>query len=252
MLSLYKGRIDITHASYFNALYYSDKGEEGKIILKTETIEGGDGFVVKDSIKNKDQFKGKTIAVETATDEHFLLYKALDLYGVDPKEINIVSAPSSEAAEMFINDKADAVFTYEPFMSKAKIKGNGRILSTTKDYPGYMIDVLVGRVSVMDKRKNDFTNIIGAWYKALDFVKKNPDKAFKLMAKNQNMKPEDFKNFFNYFTFYSLKENQKYLKSNEFFHKLEEINNFLVSKGFLKVKADLKQIVDTSIVDSLK
>jgi len=252
MLSLYKGQTDITHASYFNALYYSEKGEKAKIILRTEIIEGGEGFVVKDTIENKEQLKGKRIAVETGTDEHFLLHKALDLFGLAPGDVTLISVPSVEASKKFIGNEVEACFTYEPFMSEAAGKGDGKIISTTSDYPGYMIDVLVGRSAAMEKRQKDFVAIVKAWYKARDFVRDHPDKAFPLMAANEKMTPADFKTFYNYFTFYSIDDNKAYLKSKPFYDKLEEINTFLLSKGFLKEKVDLSGLVDSSIVDTLK
>lgn len=252
MLSLYKGQTDITHASYFNALYYSEKGEKGKIILRTETIEGGEGFVVKNAIQNKEQLKGKTIAVETGTDEHFLLYKALNSFGLQPKDVTLLSVSSGEASQKFINNEVDGCFTYEPFMSEAASKGDGRIVSTTKDYPGYMIDVLVGSSELIDKRKKDVITVIRAWYKAQEYLKNNPEKGFTLMAGNEKMESSDFGAFYASFSFYTIQDNQSYLKSEEFYHKLDDIKTFLLSEGFLKEKMDVRNLVDANIVESLQ
>lgn len=251
MLSLYKGQTDITHASYFNALYYSEKGEKAKIILRAETIEGGEGFIVKNAIETGEQLKGKTIAVETGTDEHFLLHKALSLFGVNPGDVTLLSVSSDEASRKFINNEVDACFTYEPFMSEAVRKGDGKVLSTTTDYPGYMIDVLVGRSAIMEKRKKDFITIVSAWYKAQEYVRNNPEKAFSIMAGNEKMTTDDFNAFYNYFSFYTIENNQGYLKSNAFYDKLDEIKTFLLSEGFIKEKMETETLVDTDIVDSL-
>ncbi|HAL86600.1 MAG TPA: hypothetical protein DCM31_06860 [Deferribacteraceae bacterium] len=77
MKSLYLGNTDITHATYFNAMYFADKGEKARIVLSSDTIEGGDGLAAKNGIDSISDLRGKTIAVEINTDEHFLLYKTL-------------------------------------------------------------------------------------------------------------------------------------------------------------------------------
>ncbi|SLM32514.1 NMT1/THI5 like domain protein [Desulfamplus magnetovallimortis] len=251
MLSFYKGHLDITHASYFNALYYSDKGEKGKIILRTETIEGGDGLIIKKSIKDIKTLYNKSIAVETGTDEHFLLHKSLELLDISTEDITIVSVPTAEASIKFINNEVEGSFLYEPFMSEAAAKGDGRIVSTTKEYPGYMIDVLVAGNKSIEKRRKDLQNIIEAWYRAMEYVDKNPEKAFTRMAQNENMTMEEFGKFYSYFTFYSINENREYMKSDTFFSKLNEINSFLLSKKFLKDAVDVHTLVDTTIIDAV-
>lgn len=251
MLSLYSGKTDLTHATYLNALYYSGKGEKGEIILSSDTIFGGDGLAVKNYIKTGNDLKGKKIAVEIATDEHFLLLKALEQNGLLINDVVLLPSTSMEAKDKFIAGEVDACFTYEPFLSGAAAKGDGRVFSTTKDYPGYMVDVLVGRSDTLKKRPKDFKNIISAWYKAQNFIKSNPEKAFEIMSKNEEMDVKAFKEFYNYFHFYSLKENKDNFSSKEFKDKLEEINSFLYQSKLIKNKVDIKEIFNDEIVNSI-
>lgn len=249
MLSLYSGKTDLTHATYLNALYYANKGEKGEVILSSDTILGGDGLAVKNSIKTGNDLKGKKIAVEVATDEHFLLFKALERYGLSINDVTLVPATSKEAKDKFIAGEVDACYSYEPFLSTAAAQGDGRIISTTKDYPGYMVDVLVGRSGTLKKRKKDFKNIISAWYKAQDFIKNNPEKTFKIMSKKEDMDVNAFKGFYSSFKFYSLKENKDLFSAKEFKDKLEEINSFLYQNKLLSNKVDINEIINREIVN---
>jgi NitT/TauT family transport system substrate-binding protein len=251
MLSLYTGKTDITHATYFNALYYSLRGEPGQIILTSDTIIGGDGLVVKDYIKTGKDLKNKKIAVEVGTDEHFLLFKTLELYGLSVADVQIIPTTSSEAKEKYIRGEVDACYTYDPFLRQAVEQGGGKVLSTTKDLPGYMIDVLVGRTSVMQKRKKDYQNIVKAWYKAQQYIREHPVEAMAIMAPLEKMEIADYNGFFNAFTFYSLEENKALMGSQKFQSILSEISDFIQKTNLSPNKIDIDSVYKNEIIKDL-
>jgi NitT/TauT family transport system substrate-binding protein len=252
MSSLYKGNIDITHSTYFNAVYYYDKGQDAKIILSSDTIIGSDGLVIKDGISSISDLKGKKIAVEINTDEHFLLKKALDEGGIKEKEVTIVSTTSAQAAQMFIDNDVDACFTYEPFLSQAAIDGTGKIVWTTEELQGYMIDVLVASKDVLDLQKKDVNNIISAWYKAQDYIKKNPKESYDIMGKMESMEPKYFGPFYESFTFFDKDENINIFNSLDFVAKLEEMNEFLFSHDAINEKANVRDLFTDEVVKKIK
>ena len=252
MSALYKGNINITHATYFNAVYYHDKGIPARIILSSDVIEGSDGLVVKNNITSGPDLKGKVIAVEINTDEHFLLKKALDNFGLSEDEVIIQSATSFESMQLFIDGKVDACFTYDPFLHQAAEEGEGRIFWTTLDLPDYMIDVLVADDQTLTSRKKDLKIIIQAWYKAQEFIKNNKEEAFSILAATEGMSAEDFEAFYNSFTFFSAKENLDIFSSPSFEAKLEEMNEFLFLHGAIRNKADVKNIFSLDIIQELQ
>lgn len=256
MSSLYKGNIDITHATYFNAVYYHDKGEDGVIILSSDTVKGSDGLVVKDSFVNAsglepDKIRGCMLAVEINTDEHFLLKKALENFGLSEEDIEISSMSSAEAAQAFISGDVDAAFVYEPFLSSAAAKGGGRVVWTTESLPGYMIDVLVARREVLETRKKDVEKILTAWYGAQDFIKDNPDEAFAAMALNEDMSKADFQDFYESFTFFTLQDNLEIFNSESFNDRLAEMNDFLKDHNAINSKADTGALYTDNVVKAL-
>lgn len=139
MSALYRGNLDVTHASYFNAVYLSDKGERGKIILASDTVAGGDGLAVRAGIATGAQLAGMRVAVEANTDEHFLLREALKDFGLGEEDIEIVPTTSAEAGDLLAEGEADACFTYEPSLTAGATGSGGKVLWTTRDKPGYMV-----------------------------------------------------------------------------------------------------------------
>jgi NitT/TauT family transport system substrate-binding protein len=251
MQSLYAGKTDLTHATYFNALYFADRGEPGEIILISDTIEGGDGLALKNDIATGADLKGRKIAVEVGTDEHFLLHKALGIFGLTIDDVIVVPTTSAGAKEAFVSGKVDACFTYEPYLSQAAEEGEGRVLVTTKDFPGYMIDVLVARSNTLKNRKSDYQTIVKAWYQAQKYIKENPEKSFALMAKNEKMPPEVFGPFYSGFTFFSLAENKALFKDEALQIKLDEINEFILSIGLKKKKATVADVINSELTADL-
>lgn len=248
LTAFYLGKTDIVSSSYFNTLYYDKKGEGAKMILTADIIRGGDGLVVKNSIKDLKDLKGKKIAVELGTDEHFLLHKVLEKIGLKEEEVTIIPATSKESMEKFILEEVDACLTYEPFMTQAAQRGGGRVTLTTADLPDYVIDVLLARNEVLKKRKRDYSNIVRAWYKAQKFVKENPEEAYKIMSSKENINPEEFKLFYESFKMFSLEENKKIFNSEKFKEKLMEMNDFLFENGLISDMVEVEKIYTDEVV----
>lgn len=243
MKSLPLGDVDVTHSTYFNALYYRDKGKGGKIILKSDTIVGGDGLVIGPDVPEPKELRGKTISVETGTDEHFLLYKALERYGLDEEDVSLVSLTSVEAAERFAEGKADACFTYEPYLSDAAKRGNGKVVFTTKDIPDTMIDVLVASDELLSKHPRDAARLVDAYYRAQRWVAENPREAVALMAKKEGMRAEDFAPFFASFTFFTREQNAETFRSAALRDTLSDMKRFLFARGLVKEDFPVADVV---------
>ncbi len=252
MSSLYSGLIDITHSTYFNAIYFSDKGYSAQIILTSDTISGADGLVIKNSLGRGENLRNKKIAVEVYTDEHFLLKKALEKYGLGEKDVTIVATTSMEAKDMFISGAVDACFTYEPFLSEAATEGDGRVIFSTKDVKGYMIDALVAKRSTIKKRKRDLINILSAWYKAQNYIKSNSQESFKMMGEKEGMDSKAFGDFYDSFTFFSPQDNMKIFSSAGFKDKLREMNDFLYIHKAIYEKVNIEGIYNSTIIERVK
>lgn len=247
MDSLYVGKVDLVHSSYFNTVYYDSRGESARIILSSDTINGADGLVVKNHIEDIKELKGKKVAVEIGTDDHFLLYKVLKRAGLKGNDVSIISVGSEEAMEKFISEEVDACFIYEPFMSRAAEMGNGKIIAATDESLNY-IDALVARNEILQKRKKDFSNIIRAWYKAQEFVKNNPQEAYELMASKEGMTYDEFKDFYEGFKFFTLEENKNIFSSEKFKDELKKIKTFLVENNLISKDVEINDLFDAGPV----
>ena len=251
MSSLYLGKIDITHSTYFNTVNFFNKGERGQMIAPIDFIEGSDGFVVKE---NLDQFKESSmkVAVEVGTDEHFLMFKTFDALNIAVEDVEIVSSTSRKAMELFANGEVDGAFTYEPFLSKAAQEGEGEIIYTTADMPGYMVDVLVAVEGDVTEQQEGYETVMKAWYKALDYIKENPDEAYEQMAQNENMDVEAFKPFFESFHFFDLDQAHQLTDSTATLDYMDEMRTFIIDNKLGEDTESIDKMIRIDVLEALK
>lgn len=155
-----------------------------KTVMAIDASSGGDGIVAMNAIKTIADLKGKQVAFPTGLPSHFLLYSALKKYGLQMSDVKPVVMDADQAGAAFASGKIDAAVTWEPWLSKAKEVGHGHVLANSKEFPATIEDVLFMRSDVIEKRPQDVQALIRAWYKAVEFVEKNPAEAKSIMARS--------------------------------------------------------------------
>jgi NitT/TauT family transport system substrate-binding protein len=168
--ALISGSLDaIVHTidSWANA---AAEGLPAVCVLKVDESYGGDGLVVKNEINSIRNLKGKTIAFSRGLPSHFFLLKLLKENGISASDIIEQHMEAPDAAAAFIARKVDAAVTWEPFLTEAANTEHGKVLVTSKDHPGFIVDNLIVRKNVAKERHEDVKKLLRAWFKAIDFV----------------------------------------------------------------------------------
>ncbi len=242
--SFYEGNLDIVHSSYFNTIYYCNKGVEGRIGIVADRSLGLDGMVVSPSIGKIEELKGRAIGVEIGTDEYFLLYKILKNHSLAFNEVKIVSIASWEAPEYLRTGKLDAVVTYEPYLSRAATYG--RISETTMQYPDIIMDVIVFSRSIASDRGMR-KKIRSMWFETIRWIFKSPSnlsKACEIMASEERISVREFKKFFGKFHFFSESDNNIMLvKGGRVESVLRSIDTFLTKEKIIHKNCDIGGLI---------
>ncbi len=129
---------------------------------------------------------------------------------------------------MFARGAVDACFTYEPFLGEAAAHG-GSIIWSTRDLPGYMIDVLVATERAIASRRGDLETVVSAWYRAQQYIEEHPEESFALMGAREGMSAKEFGAFYRSFTLFSARQNREIFASAGFRSVLSEMRDFLLS-----------------------
>jgi len=127
-----------------------------RVYQQVDWSNGGDGIVVRDTIKTRADLRGKTIVLAQNSPSHFFVLNALINAGVQPAEVEFkFTQDAFQAAAAFNADKRLAgVVSWAPdIYNLEKVKGN-HMLVTTATANKLIADV---------------------WFARADFAKDNPD-----------------------------------------------------------------------------
>ena len=127
-----------------------------RVYQQIDWSNGGDGIVVRDTIKTMADLRGKTVVLAQNSPSHFFILNALINAGVQPAEVQFkFTQDAFQAAAAFNADKslAGCVSWAPDIYNLEKVKGN-RVLVTTSTANKLIADV---------------------WFARADFAKDNPD-----------------------------------------------------------------------------
>jgi NitT/TauT family transport system substrate-binding protein len=161
-----------------------------QIVLATDSSTGADQVVASADIVNLNDLRGKRIGVEASNVGGVLLVrKMLEVNGLSPSDVTFVEV-SPEQVPGAIPSLIDAGYTFEPYTSQSRAKGDTVVFSSA-DTPGVIVDVLAFRKNITQNRPEDVKAFIAAWFEALQYWQENPDEGNALIAKVTGLKPEE-------------------------------------------------------------
>lgn len=152
---------------------------------------GGDGILVKNDIQDVKDLKGKQVAFEVGSTSHMLALTALKQGGLTESDIEVVPMSAGDAGAAFAAGKIDAAITWEPWLTKGA-EANGKVLLTTKDLPGIIVDTISFKEDVIKNRPDDVKAFVKAMGEAMDFWKENKKEANEVMAKGLKIDVAEF------------------------------------------------------------
>lgn len=250
---LISGNIDFSgDVALIDVVKNVSKGAKLNIILATDYSDGADGIVAKSSMKSVADLKGKNVAVEMGTLGEYLLHDALRKNNLGLTAVKEVNLSAQDAAQAFIDKKVDAAVSYEPSLSQAVKDGSGKILYSSSNSPGLIIDVLAFRSNYVKNNRAKVAAVVGAYAEAMDFIAKNPSEAYIIGAKYFGISVEQLVDQLKGIKLMSLGENMDLMafgSGKDSIHGL--INNaydFLKSKGDIVSDVDTTEIVDPSFI----
>jgi NitT/TauT family transport system substrate-binding protein len=164
-------------------------------ILGLDESSGGDGIVADPSLNAVTDLKGKQVGVNVGSVSQFFLEYLLKQNNMTDKDLTLVKMKQGDVPAALAAKRIDAGVTWEPHLSKAA-KDGGKLIATSKDTPGLIVDILLLRDEVMKSNPQAAQGLVNAWFKAIDYWKQNPDDADSIMQKGLGgfyEKPDDIK-----------------------------------------------------------
>ncbi len=256
LTALNTGKIDANCSAWCDVIAPLAEGVKLKVVLVNDNSTGNDAIIGKPGIKSVKDLKGKTVATELGTVEHFLLLQGLAKNGMAEKDIDYKNLTVPDAAAAFLAGKVDAAALWQPWINQIQKEGKGTALFTSKEIPGLIPDLLVCQEKLVTDRAEDIQKIVATWFDVVAFIKANKKEAVAIMAKVVEQKPEDYEGFLPGTKLFDLDANLKAFATSAEPSSLagsgKIIAEFLKKVDMIKTLPDYENSLEPKFVKALK
>jgi NitT/TauT family transport system substrate-binding protein len=164
-----------------------------QIPLVIDFSDGADIVMARPGIADMKGLRGKRVGVTLSPLDIYFLARALDLSGMSMADVNPVYVRTADMTDAMRSGKVDAVTAYPPNSSEIEAAGIGKPIFDSRKMPGEIIDVLALDKDVIEDRPEDVAAMIRAFYRAVEYARREPDEAMAIMAARERVAPEDFR-----------------------------------------------------------
>jgi NitT/TauT family transport system substrate-binding protein len=166
-----------------------------RVFQQIDWSNGGDGIVVRDTVKTMADLRGKTVVLAQNSPSHYFVLNALINAGVQPAEVDFkFTQDAFQAAAAFNADKRLAgVVSWAPdIYNLEKVKGN-RILVTTSTANKLIADVWFARADFANDNPDIMEGLVRGMFDAMVDLKAQDakQKVAKLMASGYSIPETD-------------------------------------------------------------
>jgi NitT/TauT family transport system substrate-binding protein len=253
--ALAAGKIDANSQTLNDTLSSVAGGAAETIVLVNDNSTGNDQIIARPGIASVAELKGKTVAAEQGTVDHYLLLLALDRAGLSEEDVKFTPLPTDAAAAAFVAGKVDAVGVFAPFTTTALGRAGSRAVATSSDFPGAIPDHLVVTRGLVQQRPEAVQAVVKTWFDTLAWIRAHRPEAVQIMAKRAGVGTADYLSYDKGTTIFSREENLAAFGPGETDAQLErqarKISDFLVESKLVDAKPPLDGLFEPRFVRQL-
>jgi NitT/TauT family transport system substrate-binding protein len=250
--TLIAGQIDANSQTLGDTVSSVAGGADQVIVLVNDNSTGNDKVIVRNGITSVADLKGKKVAAEEGTVDHFLLLQGLKKAGLSAQDIQFVPLETGKAASAFVGGQVDAVAVFAPFTTQALKRAGSKELFSSKEFPGAISDHLVFSRKFVDAHPDKVQAMVNSWFATLDYMKANQNKSYDIMAKRAGVKTDEYKQYADGTRIFTVEENLKAFQPGNDMSSLQfaaqEMTKFLTQAGLAKTQPDLSKLFDDRFV----
>ena len=166
--------------------------QDVRILMVTDISNGADVILANPRFHSVRDLRGHRIGAETTGVGAYMLFRALELAGLKPGDVEIVTVEFSEQQPALDRGLVDAVVTYEPVRTQLRSAGARQIFDSTL-IPGEIVDVLVVRSSYLTASPDNARLLVEAYYRAQRYAREHSDDFVRVAAAHESETPQQFR-----------------------------------------------------------
>jgi NitT/TauT family transport system substrate-binding protein len=254
--ALATGNIDANSQTLNDTISSVAGGAKETIVLVNDNSTGNDQIIAQKEIASVTDLKGKTVAAEEGTVDHYLLLLALQKAGLGPSDIKFTPLATDAAAAAFVAGRVDAVGVFAPFTTTALERPGSRAIATSKDFPGAIPDHLVVNPSLVKDRPDDVQALVKTWFDTLDWIRANREQAVAIMAERAGVSAADYNTYDAGTSIFTLEQNlEAFTPGSTDAHldyQARKITDFLLQTKLIDTEPDLDGLLDDQFVKAMQ
>lgn len=254
MAAIAAGKLDGNASTIDEIMKYRSPDFCFKAVVALDDSHGGDGVLVQTDVNSLADLKGKAVGMNEGSVSQFWFNILLKREGLTEKDLQITNMTADDAAAAFIAGQIPAAVTWEPHLTLVRTKNQGKVLIDSSSTPGLIVDVVALTCDYIDKNPKDVEAFVKGLYKAVEFIKTNPEEAYAVMAKGVGgylEKPADFAEAAKGVRFYDQARNVEFFGTPDKGEAADLIklgDEIWGSFQKLKMKVDYNTLVDTQFL----
>jgi NitT/TauT family transport system substrate-binding protein len=252
--ALNAGQLDCNSQTLGDTISSVAAGADLQVVLTNDISSGNDQIIAAPGIRSVADLKGKKVAAEQGTVDHYLLLLGMKKARMAEKDITFVPLETGAAAAAFVAGKVDAVGVFAPFTTQALKRPGSTTLFSSKDFPGAISDHLVCNRAFVAKNPEKIQKIVNAWFATQRDIKANPAPALAILAKRAGVSEAEYRAYDAGTTIYTLEQNRQVVKPGTTMTSLPyaaaQISGFLQAVGLAKTAPQLEGLFDSKFVDA--
>lgn len=251
--ALIKGTVDAVGHTADAAVVSAASGVDGQIMFIFDQSWGSDGLLTRKNVNSVQDLKGKKVALEPGFTGHFFFLSLLQDAGMKPTDVQIVPMETGQAGSTFAAGAVDAAQTWEPWLGKAKTMPNAKVLVSSADKPGRIVDVLYMNRKTIQDRRDDVVKLVQAMGEATDWYAANKPEGDAIMAKFWKLSAQEQADTVSGMRFMTLAQNKEFFGTSEqpgpLVKTTSDAAQLWLQSQVIKAPVDAKSLVAFDVID---
>lgn len=207
------GRVAGAMLTLDELLKLRDQGVALEIVLVFDVSRGADMLLARPEIRSLAALRRQRIGVEDTALGTLMLTLTLERAGLRRDDVVVHRIAYSRHEAAWLGNEIDALITYEPAAGRLLARGARQLLST-RQLPDTIFDVLAVRSDMLERYDETLRASLAAYFKALDYLRRNPWDAAYRVAPRLQISAEDLIDSLRGLELPDLIGNQRYLAAD--------------------------------------
>jgi NitT/TauT family transport system substrate-binding protein len=224
-------------------------------VFPIDASVGGDGILAKNTIQTVADLKGKAVGVNQGSVSEWFLAQVLEKNGLHLSDVKEQNMTSGAAGAAFVASKLDVAVTWEPWLSKAKVRTDGHVLVSSKQYPDLIMDSFAFRKDFIQKYPDTVKDFMKAYYDAFAWMQANQTEALKVIGDAVQESPADVSADLSTMTLFDLSTSKQVIGTSsshgKIYDNVKAAADFWKAQGKIDTVVNPSDAVDPSFINSL-